>query len=180
MLGCVAATVGAYIYSQVFRAHSTVAIIRLALITIATATICSSALILHWTRQLGIADITTASFNTILGGIAHRMLAMPLTGAIMPFCSEGHEGTMYALFTSVGNVASIVGMILGSVMAEAAGMSKQHLHSLWILCVVQGLIYLAMIPFATLVPDTDAAEPPPIEGTRAELEEDTAELMHAK
>jgi hypothetical protein len=155
MLGCMAATAGAYAYSQIHRGHKTATVIRLSLLSLAAECVFMVALVRRWSTLAGISDVTMASFNTVVRGISLRMLAMPLNGAIMPFCAEGHEGTMYALFTSVANIAAIGGIMLGSGLSVLFGMSRDNLSSLWILCVIQGLCYLVLIPFATLICEPD-------------------------
>jgi hypothetical protein len=153
MIGYIACTVGAYAYSQTFRGRSSMKMVRAALLVIAIEGIIPISLVLRWNVPLGISDVTPAGLDGFFRSATQRMIAMPLNGAIMPYCAPGHEGTVYALFTSLGNVATIVGMMLGSALSEMFGLSRQNMSMLWVLFVIRGVLYLALTPFAKLLPD---------------------------
>jgi hypothetical protein len=154
MLGYVALAAGTFAYNAAFKGRSNMRIVQVALAVISIETIMPIALVLGWNVRAGMASITLASMDGFFRSISQQLLSMPIRGAILPFCTEGNEGTVYATFTALANVSTIGAMILGSIMSEAAGLTRDDLRPLWILFVVRGILYAVMIPVARLLPDS--------------------------
>lgn len=153
MIGYIAMSIGAVGYNIAFRGNSNMRMVQVALIVVGIECLIPVAVILHWNRAIGMADITLASIDGFFRAASQRMLVMPITGAIMPYCAVGHEGTIYAMFTALSNVATIGAMGLGSAMSAAAGLKRGNMDNLWILFVVRGACFILLAPAARMLPD---------------------------
>ena len=153
MIGYIAMSIGAVGYNMAFKGNSNMRMVQIALIVVGLECIIPVAVILHWNRAIGMADITLASIDGFFRAASQRMLVMPITGAIMPYCAVGHEGTIYAMFTALSNVATIIAMGLGSAMSAAAGLERGKMDTLWILFIVRGACFIMLAPAARMLPD---------------------------
>jgi hypothetical protein len=168
MIGYVAMAMGAFAYNRAFRGNSNMRMVQLALVVMGIESIIPIAVVLRWNRHIGMEDVTIASLDGFFRAASQRMLVMPITGAIMPYCTAGHDGTIYALFTALSNIASIVALMLGSIMSKIVGLSRNNMHALWILFVVRGACLLLLAPAAVLLPDKPKTSIPLLRQTEHE------------
>lgn len=159
MIGYIAVVMGAFLYNVAFKGNSNMRMVQFALVLMGIECMLPIAILLKWHRRIGMADITIASLDGFFRSASQRMLIMPITGAIMPYCAIGHEGTVYAMFTALSNVSTIIAMSLGSAMSAAAGMQRGNMDSLWILFVIRGVLFVFLAPAAIMLPDKSNATP---------------------
>jgi len=152
MIGYIACIAGSLLYSQSFHGRSNVVIIQVALAIIAVETVLPVGLIFGWNTSMGISTTHWAGLDGFFRAVPQRLLIMPINGAILEFCAKGHEGTVYAVFTALSNVATIAATMLGALFSHFLGLSKGNMYALWILFVVRGALFALLVPFARMLP----------------------------
>jgi MFS family permease len=142
MIGYVALICGASLYNSVCEKFSSQMILRVSLAVYAIETIFfPSVLITRQNVGWGLSDGIWSIGDGAFRAVGSKMLIMPIYGAILPMCKGGHEAKLYALFTNLSNLATLLSTGLGANLAQILHITKEHMDNLWIIFVIRGAIF---------------------------------------
>lgn len=91
--------------------------------------------------KLGISDEFFCMSNSALGAFISELNFLPVLAFTCRLCPVGLEGTTYAVFTAIMNLAWYMSTLLGSILIWAFGVTKHDFSKLWILVVIQ-VVYI--------------------------------------
>ena len=99
----------------------------------------SSSLILlfGWNVQLNISDKFFCLSNSAVQNFIQEINFLPLLALCCRFCPKNLEGTTYAVFTAIFNLAGHISTIFGSILVYSYKVTNQDFSQLWKVVVIQ-------------------------------------------
>ena len=115
----------------------------------------SSSLILlfEYNKSIGISDKFFCLSSSAVQNFIAEINFLPLLSLCCLYCPKNLEGTTYAVFTALFNLANYLSTLLGSILVYIFGVSYLDFSNLWILVILQttysliGVFFLNFISF---------------------------------
>ncbi|MBA0780126.1 hypothetical protein Gotri_004266, partial [Gossypium trilobum] len=107
-------------------------------------------------RQLGISDEWFAIGDSLILTVLGQVSFMPVLVLAAKLCPEGMEATLFATLMSISNGGSVVGGLLGAVLTQVFGVTKDKFDNLSSLIILCNLSSLLPLPLLGLLPEDDS------------------------
>ncbi|KAH1046800.1 hypothetical protein J1N35_037584 [Gossypium stocksii] len=107
-------------------------------------------------RQLGISDEWFAIGDSLILTVLGQVSFMPVLVLAAKLCPEGMEATLFATMMSITNGGSVVGGLLGAVLTQVFGVTKDKFDNLSSLIILCNLSSLLPLPLLGLLPKDDS------------------------
>ncbi|KAA3480489.1 Biopterin transport-related protein BT1 [Gossypium australe] len=107
-------------------------------------------------RQLGISDEWFAIGDSLILTVLGQVSFMPVLVLAAKLCPEGMEATLFATLMSISNGGSVVGGLLGAVLTQLFGVTKDKFDNLSSLIILCNLSSLLPLPLLGLLPEDDS------------------------
>lgn len=120
-----------------------------------SALMSSSSLILlfQYNKSIGLSDKFFCLSSSAVQNFIAEINFLPLLTLCCLYCPENLEGTTYAVFTALFNLANYLSTLFGSILVYFFGVSYLDFSKLWVLVVFQtsysiiGVVFLSFISF---------------------------------
>ncbi|ERM93486.1 hypothetical protein AMTR_s00004p00014350 [Amborella trichopoda] len=107
-------------------------------------------------RQLGINDEWFAIGDSLILTVLSQASFMPVLVLAARLCPQGMEATLFATLMSISNGGSVAGGLIGAVLTQLFGITKDSFSNLPMLIVLCNLSSLLPLPLLGLLPNDDA------------------------
>ncbi|KAL8026313.1 hypothetical protein ABFX02_14G018400 [Erythranthe guttata] len=103
-------------------------------------------------RQLGINDEWFAIGDSLILTVLGQVSFMPVLVLAARICPMGMEATLFATLMSISNGGSVVGGLIGALLTQIFGVTKDEFHNLTYLIILCNLTSLLPLPLLGLLP----------------------------
>lgn len=99
-----------------------------------------------------VSPVTVIAVYTFVRAAALRLIIFPLNAVVLAQCTPGYEGTVYATYTAVLNLTSILGMLASAGLAALLRLRRHDMDQLWLAYVVRMCLLGCLVPFVLFLP----------------------------
>jgi len=124
-------------------------------IGVAVASLLNLLLVTRANLTVGISDKVFVLGDEVLEDIVGRLKSMPVLVLCAKLCPKGVEGTMFALFMSIMNLASAAATYWGAAVCAAMGIGRGRYGNLWAAILLRGVLKFLPVFFLFLIPEGD-------------------------
>jgi folate/biopterin transporter len=151
----ISSLIGIVLYNQKLKSSPPCTILKWTCIIGSILGMLPLMLVTHVNRLIGIPDAWFSILDDIALSIFSQIIIMPILVLATQICPPGVEGMLYATITSANNLSNNIGKLLGGILTNMLGVTKDNFTNLPWLIVITNLFGLVPLIFLNFIPKND-------------------------